>query len=101
MYTIYIYSGPQTSEYANIKQTGAQALQYVLDSLILFEEGSESDKLETIQIPMKTGEYKEDQMTTLLGFILPFFFIIASMIPQQVTFGRIMHEKVYIYIIYI
>ena len=87
-------SGPDMESYQKYQYSGYTYIMKVINEYILKKETKNLNAtLNFGMLPMKYVNYKEDKFGEFVGFIIPFFIVIAYMCPMCLYVYRMVAEK--------
>ena len=87
-------SGPDMESYEKYQYSGYTYIMKVINEYILKKETKNMDaSLNFGMMPMKYVNYKKDDFGEFIGFIIPFFLVIAYMCPLCLYVYRMVSEK--------
>ena len=86
--------GPDMESYEKYKYSGYTYIMKVINEYILKKEtGNVNASINFGMVPMKYVDYKKDKFGIFVGFIIPFFIVIAYMCPLCLYVYRMVAEK--------
>ena len=86
-------SGPNMESYQKYQYSGYTYIMKCINEYILKKEVNLNATLNFGMIPMKYVNYKDDKFGEFIGFIVPFFLVIAYMCPLCLYIYRMVQEK--------
>ncbi len=86
-------SGPDLSSYKKYQSNGYGYFMKIISEYILKQESHENIKLNFAILPMKYKSYRQDPFGTVVGYIGPFFIIVAYMGNLCIYVYRMVLEK--------
>ena len=87
-------SGPDMESYEKYKYSGYTYIMKIINEYILKKEtGNINATINFGMVPMKYVNYKKDDFGVFVGFIIPFFIVIAYMCPLCLYVYRMVAEK--------
>ena len=87
-------SGPDMESYEKYKYSGYTYIMKIINEYILQKEtGNVNASINFGMLPMKYVNYKKDRFGEFVGFIIPFFIVIAYMCPLCLYVYRMVAEK--------
>ena len=86
-------TGPDLESYKKYQENGFLYMMKIINEYILAEEGHSNINIGLGMIPMKYIDYRSDPFSGFMGYIIPFFIVIAYMCPLCLYIYRIVGEK--------
>ena len=86
-------SGPDLSSYKLYQSSGYTYIMKLISEYILQQEVGSSAKIDFAMIPMPYTDYRSDPFSKAIGYMIPFFIIIAYMCPLCLYVYRMVGEK--------
>ena len=86
-------SGPNMKSYQKYQYSGYTYIMKCINEYILKKETNLNATLNFGMVPMKYVNYKDDKFGLYIGFIVPFFLVIAYMCPLCLYIYRMVAEK--------
>ena len=87
-------SGPDLNSYKLYQSSGYTYIMKLINEYILRKEtGDSSAKLDFAMVPMPYVNYRSDPFSKAIGYMIPFFIIIAYMCPLCLYVYRMVGEK--------
>ena len=85
-------SGPDLESYKLYQSSGYTYIMKLINQYILKEEKGEN-KIDFAMIPMPYKDYRSDPFSKAIGYMIPFFIVIAYMCPLCLYVYRMVGEK--------
>ena len=85
-------TGPDLDSYKKYQENGFVYMTKIINEYILQQEG-QNFKINIGMIPMKYIDYRSDPFSSFIGYIIPFFIVIAYMCPLCLYVYRMVGEK--------
>ena len=86
-------TGPDLESYKKYQENGFLYMMKIINEYILSQEGNPNFNIGLAVIPMKYIDYRSDPFSGFIGYIIPFFIVIAYMCPLCLYIYRIVGEK--------
>ena len=86
-------SGPDLDSYKIYQENGFLYIIKIINEYILTKESGSNFQIDVGMIPMKYIDYRSDPFSAFIGYIIPFFIVIAYMCPLCLYVYRMVGEK--------
>ena len=86
-------SGPDLDSYQMYQTSGYTYIMKIINEYILRKELNKDIEINLAMIPMKYSDYRTDPFAKSIGYMIPFFLIIAYMCPLCLYVYRMVNEK--------